>query len=252
MKVVVIGGTGLIGSKLVARLRARGHEALAAAPDTGVDTITGQGLADSLRGASAVVDVSNSPSFEDQAVLQFFETSTRNLLAAELDARIDHHVALSIVGADKVPESGYLRAKTAQEKLIKSGRVPYSIVRAGQFFEFFKSIAAAATEGNTVRLSPALLQPMAATDVAAALETVVLGSPVNGTVEIAGPESIRLDEFVRQGLAANGDARTVITDPEARYFGARLGDGSALVPGAGARLGQVRFQDWLKSALPLR
>jgi uncharacterized protein YbjT (DUF2867 family) len=252
MKVVVIGGTGLIGSKLVARLRGRGHEALAASPNTGVDTITGKGLAEAMRRAAVVVDVSNSPSFEDQAVLNFFETSTRNLLAAERAAGVGHHVALSVVGADKVPESGYLRAKTAQERLIKAGGVPYSIVRATQFYEFVKRIASEATDGDTVRLSPARLEPMAADDVAAGVESAVLGAPLNGTVEIAGPEVITLDEFVRQGLEANGDPRTVVADPEARYFGAQLREGSALVPGQGARLGKVRFQEWLKVSLPLR
>jgi uncharacterized protein YbjT (DUF2867 family) len=251
MKIVVIGGTGLIGSKLVVNLRERGHEVLPASPNSGVDTMTGKGVAEALRGASVVVDVSNSPSFEDQAVLKFFETSTRNLLAAELEAGVGHHVALSVVGADRVPESGYLRAKVAQEKLIQSGRVPYSIVHAAQFFEFVKRIAGEATDGDRVRLPPALVQPMAADEVAAALAVVVVGSPLNGSVEIGGPQALGLDEFVRQGLKADGDPRTVITDPTARYFGALLGE-RALVPGDHARLGKVRFQDWLPRSLPLR
>jgi len=251
MKIVVIGGSGLIGSKVVAKLREKGHEALSASPNSGVDTITGEGLAEALSGASVVVDVSNSPSFEDQAVLKFFESSTRNVLAAEREAGVGHHVVLSVVGAERVPESGYLRAKRAQEELIKSAGIPYSIVHATQFFEFVKRIAGEATDGDTVRLSTALVQPMAADEVAGAVERVALGTPLNGMVEIAGPEKIQLVEFVRQGLKADGDPRRVVTDPKARYFGALLGDGM-LVPEAGARLGKVRFQEWLQSSLPLR
>ena len=201
MKIVVIGGTGLIGSKLVKKLREQGHEAVAASPNSGVNTLTGEGLAEALRGASVVVDVSNSPSFEDAAVLKFFETSTRNLLAAEAAAGVGHHVALSVVGTERLSESGYFRAKIAQEKLIKESAIPYSIVHATQFFEFVKSIADAATDGNTVRLAPVLIQPMAADDVASAVGKIAVGTPLNGTVEVAGPEQFRLDELIRRGLA---------------------------------------------------
>jgi uncharacterized protein YbjT (DUF2867 family) len=245
MKIVVIGGTGLIGSKLVPKLREHGHDALAAAPNSGVNTITGEGLAEALKGASVVVDVSNSPSFEDAAVLAFFETSTRNLLAAEADAGVGHHVALSVVGTERLLESGYFRGKIAQEKLIKSSSIPYSIVHATQFFEFVKSIAAAATDGNTVRLAPVLIQPMAADDVAAAVGKVAVGKPLNGTVEVAGPEQLRLDEFIRQGLGEQSDPRQVVADPEARYFGAKLME-RTLVPGDDARLGETRFEDWIR------
>ncbi len=251
MKVVVIGGTGLIGSKLVAKLREQGHEALPASPDTGVDTLTGKGLREALRGASVVVDVSNSPSFEVQAVMTFFETSTRTILGAELEANVGHHVALSVVGTERLAENGYFRAKLAQEDLIRTGRVPYSIVHATQFYEFLKGIAGPTTDGDTVRLSPARIQPIAADDVAAAVGSVAVGAPLNGTVEVAGPEVFRLDEFVRQGLKANGDPRTVVADPEARYFGARLGE-NVLLPGKDARLGKIRFEEWLKVSLPLR
>jgi len=250
MKVVIIGGTGRIGSQVVARLREHGHEAVPAAPATGVNTITGEGLAQVLTGAAVVVDVSNSPSFEDTAVLNFFETSTTNLLAAEAKAGVGHHVALSIVGCDRTPDSGYLRAKVAQEKLIRSSSIPYSIVRATQFFEFFKSIADQATDGNIVRIPPVLFQPMAAADVADAVSMVAEGAPLNGIVEVAGPQQFHFDEFIRLGLRAQHDHREVVADPHARYFGAELGERS-LVPGAGARLGKIRFEDWLKqSAVP--
>ncbi len=244
MKIVVIGGTGLIGSKLVEKLREHGHEAVPASPDSGVDTLTGEGLAEVLEGAEVVVDVSNSPSFEDEAVLAFFETSTRNLLEAERAAGVGHHVALSVVGTDRLSESGYFRAKIAQEKLIEESPIPYSIVHATQFFEFVKSIADAATEGDTVRLAPVLIQPMAAEDVAAAVDRTAVGSPVNGIVEVAGPEPFRLDAIIRQGLEARDDPREVIADPDARYFGARL-DERTLVPDDDARLGETHFEDWL-------
>jgi len=250
MKIVIIGGTGLIGSKVVARLRKDGHQAGPASLDTGVNTITGEGLAQVLTGAAVVVDVSNSPSFEDAAVLKFFQTSTGNQLAAEAAAGVRHHVALSIVGCDRVPGSGYLRAKVAQEKLIRGSSIPYSIVRATQFFEFFKRIADEATVGNTVRIPPVLFQPMAAADVAHAVAGVAEGSPLNGVLEIEGPKQFHFDEFIRAGLKARHDARNVIADPHARYFGAELSE-SSLVPGAGARLGEVRFEDWLsQSAVP--
>ena len=229
MKIVVIGGSGLIGSKLVAKLRELGHEAVAASPDSGVNTLTGEGLAEVLKGASVVVDVSNSPSFEDAAVMKFFTTSTRNLLAAEAEAGVGHHVALSVVGTERLSESGYFRAKIAQEKLIKDSSIPFSIVHATQFFEFVKSIAASATDGNAVRLAPVLIQPMAADDVASALSRIAAGPPVNGTVEVAGPQQFRLDELIRQGLSARNDPREVIADPHARYFGADLGE-RTLVP----------------------
>ena len=245
MKIVVIGGTGLIGSKLVSKLRAHGHDPLAAAPNTGVNTITGEGLAEALKGASVVVDVSNSPSFEADAALTFFETSTRNLLAAEAKAGVRHHVALSVVGTERLQESGYFRAKMAQEDLIRRSAIPYSIVHATQFFEFVKSIAAAATEGDTVRLAPVLIQPMSANDVAGAVLRVAVGKPVNGIVEVAGPEPFRLDELIRQGLAAQNDTRRVVADPHARYFGVELGE-RTLVPGDDARLSETRFEDWLR------
>jgi uncharacterized protein YbjT (DUF2867 family) len=244
MKLVIIGGTGLIGSKLVARLREHGHDAVAASPDTGVNTITGEGLADVLRGASVVVDVSNSPSFEDAAVMAFFTTSTRNLINAARAAGVTHYVALSVVGTERLPESGYFRAKVAQEQMIKESSIPYSIVHATQFFEFIKSIAAAATDGNTVRLAPVIIQPMAADDVAKAVGRIAVGTPVNGVVEVAGPEQFRLDELIRQGLSAKQDPREVVADPQARYFGAVLG-ARTLVPGDGARIGEMRFQEWL-------
>jgi uncharacterized protein YbjT (DUF2867 family) len=249
MKLVIIGGTGLIGSKLVAKLREHGHDAVAAAPDTGVNTLTGEGLAEALHGAAVVVDVSNSPSFEDAAVMEFFTTSTRNLLEAAGAAGVTHYVALSVVGTERLPESGYFRAKVAQERLIKESSIPYSIVHATQFFEFVKNIAAAATEGNTVRLAPVLIQPMAADDVAKAVGSIAVGSPLNGVVEVAGPEQFRLDELIRNGLSARQDPREVVSDPRARYFGAILAE-RTLMPADNARLGEVRFQDWLKQGAP--
>lgn len=249
MKVVIIGGTGLIGSKLVARLREQGHEAVPASPDSGVNTLTGEGLAEVLAGANVVVDVSNSPSFEDAAVLKFFQTSTGNLLAAEAAASVGHHVALSVVGSDRAPDSGYLRAKVVQEKLIAASRIPYTIVRSTQFFEFLKRIADEATEGNTVHIAPVLFQPIAADDVAKAVARVTLSAPVNGIVEIAGPEQFRFDEFIRLGLSARRDPRVVIADPQAQYFGMAPGERS-LVPDAGARPGEIRFKEWLGKSAP--
>ena len=244
MKIVVIGGTGLIGSKLVTKLSALGHEAVAAAPNTGVNTLTGEGLAEVLKGAQVVVDVSNSPSFEDAAVLDFFQTSTRNLLSYEAAAGVGHHVALSIVGSERLPQSGYMRAKVAQEKLIKEGPIPYTIVRATQFFEFTKRIADEATVGNSVLLPPVLFQPIAADDVASALCRVATSSPLSSTIEIAGPEAFRFDELIRQRLTALNDPREVVADPHARYFGAELSERS-IVPGDTAELGETRFEDWL-------
>ena len=247
MKIVVIGGSGLIGSKLVGKLQERGHDAVPASPNSGVNTLTGEGLAEALEGAAVVVDVSNSPSFEDADVLNFFETSTGNLLDVEAAEGVAHHVALSVVGTDRLSESGYFRAKIAQEKLIQESSIPYSIVHATQFFEFIKSIADAATDGNTVRLAPVLIQPMAADDVASAVGRVALGSPVNGIVEIAGPEQFRLDELIRRSLDAQNDPRQVIADPHARYFDAELKE-RTLVPGDGASLAETRFEDWLSRA----
>jgi uncharacterized protein YbjT (DUF2867 family) len=244
MKLVIIGGTGLIGSKLVARLREHGHEAVPASPDTGVNTLTGQGLAEVLQGASVVVDVSNSPSFEEAAVMNFFTTSTRNLLQAAAAAGVRHYVALSVVGTERIPDSPYLRAKNAQEALIKSGGIPYSIVHATQFFEFIKRMADEATEGTTVRLPHVFIQPMAADDVAKAVGKVAAGAPLNGTVEIAGPDLFRFDELIRQGLTARNDPREVVVDPHARYFGAEL-DERSLIPAEGARLGEIHLQEWL-------
>ncbi|MGZ4813516.1 MAG: SDR family oxidoreductase [Terriglobales bacterium] len=244
MKIVVIGGTGLIGSKLVNKLREHGHDAVAAAPNTGVNTVTGEGLAEALKGASVVVDVSNSPSLDDAAVLKFFETSTRNLLTYEAAAGVGHHVALSVVGTDRLSESGYFRAKIAQEKLIKASSIPYSIVQATQFYEFLKGLADISVDGGKVHLPPVLFQPMAADDVASGVARVAVDPPVNGTVEIAGPEQFRLDELVRRRLAALKDPREVIADPEARYSGAKIGE-RTLVPGNNARLGETRFETWL-------
>jgi uncharacterized protein YbjT (DUF2867 family) len=244
VKIVVIGGTGLIGSKLVTKLREHGHEAVAASPNSGVNTVTGEGLAEVLKGASVVVDVSNAPSWEDTAVMKFFETSTRNLLASEAAAGVRHHVALSVVGSERMLESGYFRAKIAQENLIKGSSIPHSIIRATQFFEFVKPIADFSTDGNKVRLPSALIQPMAADDVASAVGQIAMGPPVNGTVEVGGPEQFRLDELVRQGLAAWKDPRQVVADPHARYYGVKLSE-KTLVPGDGARLGQTRFETWL-------
>lgn len=246
-KIVVIGGTGLIGSKVVTKLSEHGYEAVAAAPNTRVNTLTGEGLGEVLAGASVVVDVSNSPSFEDTAVMNFFQTSTRNLLAFEAAAGVGHHVALSIVGAERLPNSGYLRAKVAQEKLIKESPIPYSIVRATQFFEFLKSIADSATEGNTVQLPSVSFQPLAAEDVANAVAKVAMESPLNGTVEIAGPELFRFDEFISRGLSARNDPREVVADPHALYFGTELSDRS-LVPDGDAMLGEIRFADWLNES----
>ena len=244
MKIVIIGGTGRIGSQVVTHLREQRHQAVPASPDTGVNTLTGEGVAAALNGADVVVDVSNSPSFEDAAVLKFFETSTTNLLAAEATQGVGHHVALSIVGSERAPDSGYLRAKVAQEKLIRNSSIPYLIVRATQFFEFFKSIADAATDGNTVHIAPVLFQPIAAEDVAKAVSRVAVSAPVNGIVEIAGPQQFRFDEFIRLGLRARQDPRVVIADPHARYFGTELAE-RTLVPGADARLGEIRFENWL-------
>jgi uncharacterized protein YbjT (DUF2867 family) len=244
MKIVVMGGTGLIGSKVVACLREEDHEAIAASPDSGVNTLTGEGLAEVLEGAEVVVDVSNSPSFEDEAVMEFFTTSTTNLLAAEADAGVRHHVILSVVGTERLPESGYLRAKAAQENLISDSSIPYSIVHSTQFFEFVKRIADDATDGEVVRLPDALIQPIAAEDVAAAVCEISLRAPADGVIEIAGPEALRFDQFVRQGLTAKGDPRTVVADPKARYFGAELQERS-LLPTNAIHLGGIRFTDWL-------
>jgi uncharacterized protein YbjT (DUF2867 family) len=248
MKIVVIGGTGLIGSKLVTILTEQGHEAVAASPASGVNTITGEGLAEVLAGAAVVVDVSNSPSFEAADVMNFFTTSTRNLLSAEPAAGVKHHVALSVVGTERLPDSGYFLAKLAQEKLIEESSIPYSIIHATQFFEFVKSIADASTVGNTVHLAHVLIQPMAADDVASAVGRVATGSPLNGTNEIGGPEQFRLDEFIRAGLGACNDRREVVADPNGLYFGARLSERS-LVPGPDAWLAQTTFRDWLQRSI---
>jgi uncharacterized protein YbjT (DUF2867 family) len=250
MKIVVIGGTGLIGSKLFDTLRTNGVDALAASPNTGVNSVTGEGLHEALRGAQVVVDVSNAPDWEDDAVMRFFQTSSRNLLAAEAAAGIGHHVALSVVGTDRLTESGYFRAKLAQEELIAGSPIPYSIVHATQFFEFINGIADAATEGNTVRLPPALIQPMAADDVASALARVAVEPPMDGIVEIAGPEEFRLDELIRGVLAARNDPREVVTDSNARYFGIAPRE-RTLLPADGARLGTTRFDDWFTNATPV-
>ncbi len=247
MKIVVIGGTGLIGTKLVKKLREHGHEAVAASPKTGVNSVTGEGLADALKGASVVVDVTNSPSWEDAAVLKFFETSTRNLLAHEAAAGVGHHVALSVVGAERLLESGFFRAKLAQENLIKASSIPYSIVRATQFFEFVKQIADFSTVDNRVRLPPALFQPMAADDVANAMVRIATNPPMNGTVEIGGPEKFRLDELARLDLATRQDPREVISDPHARYVGIAVSE-RALVPDDNAQLGEAHFKDWLNES----
>jgi uncharacterized protein YbjT (DUF2867 family) len=249
MKIVVIGGSGLIGKKVVMNLRQHGDEVVAASPSSGVNTVTGEGLAQALAGAQVVVDVANAPSWEDKAVMAFFEISGRNLLAAEAAAGVGHHVALSVVGTDRLLASGYFRAKMAQEKLIKASAIPYTIVRATQFFEFVGGIAQSATDGQTVRLSPALVQPIVSDDVAAALVQVVVDAPLNGTVELAGPEPIRLDELVRQFLSARRDARKVTTDVHALYFGIELNDQS-LTPGDNPRIGPTRFGDWLSRSIP--
>jgi uncharacterized protein YbjT (DUF2867 family) len=247
MKIVVIGGSGLIGSKLVTKLREHGHEAIPASPNSGVNTITGEGLADALRDASVVVDVSNSPSWEDAAVMKFFETSTRNLVTQETAAGVGHHVALSVVGTDRMLTSGYFRAKLAQENLIKGSSIPYSIVRATQFFEFAKGIADSSTDGTKVRLPHVLFQPMAADDVASAVGKVAMGAPVNGMVEVGGPEKSRLDDFIREALSAWKDPREVVADPHARYYGVEMSE-RTLIPDDGAQLGQTRFADWLKQS----
>jgi uncharacterized protein YbjT (DUF2867 family) len=254
VKIVVIGGTGLIGSKLVAKLSERGHEAVPASPRLGVNTITGEGLAGALDGASVVVDVSNSPNFEYATALEFFETSTRNLLAAEVKAGVGHHVALSVVGTKTLSErgdpattAGYFVAKLAQESMVQASSIPYSIVHATQFFEFIKGIADAATDGRTVRLPPVLFQPMAADDVAKAVGRVAVGAPVNGIVEVGGPEQFRFDELMRHVLAAWQDPREVVTDPNAGYYGIAVGE-RTLVPGSGANLGEIRLDDWLRQS----
>jgi uncharacterized protein YbjT (DUF2867 family) len=244
MKVVVIGGTGLIGSKVVALLGEHGHEAVAASPNTGVNTLTREGLAEALQGASVVVDVSNSPSFEDQAVIDFFRASTTNLLVAEAEAGVAHHVALSVVGTDRLQGSGYFRAKQVQEDLIKESGTPYSIVHATQFFEFGKGLADGMTVGDTVRVPAARIQPMASEDVAAAVARAAVGSAVDGVVEVGGPEVFQLDEFLRMALAAHNDPRSVVTDPSTTYWGAELQD-STLLPGPDAHVGKVAFADWL-------
>ncbi|RXT55966.1 NmrA family transcriptional regulator [Bosea sp. Tri-44] len=247
MKIVVVGGSASIGWKLASILRRKGHVVLAASPASGVNTITGEGLTEALAGAQIVVDVASSPSFEDHAALKFFETSSRNLLAAEVAAGVEHHVALSVVGTDRLLESGYFRSRMAQENLIRASKVPYSILRSTQFADFLCGIAYAATKGRTVRLPSVAIQPIVSDDVAEALAAVALGAPIDGMVEVAGPERFRLDELVRRFLVAIGDARQVVTDPNARYFGARLNDRS-LLPAEGARIGAARFEDWATSA----
>jgi uncharacterized protein YbjT (DUF2867 family) len=244
MKLVIIGGTGLIGSKLVTTLREQGHVAVAASPDTGVNTLTGEGLTEALQRASVVVDVSNSPSFEERAVMEFFTTSTRNLLKYAAAAGVKHFVALSVVGTERISDSPYLRAKSAQETLIKGGGIPYSIVHATQFFEFITRIADEATDGTTVRLPPVLIQPIAADDVAKRVARTAVSPPLNGVVEVAGPQRFRFDDLIRQGLRARNDFREVVADPHARYFGAELGERS-LIPADSARLGEITLQEWL-------
>ena len=248
MRIVVIGGTGLIGSKLVEKLREDRHEALAASPDTGVNALTGEGLAEALDGAQVVVDVANAPAWDDAAVLDFFQTSSRNLLAAETAGGVGHHVILSVVGADRLPDSGYLRAKVAQEEVVKAGALPYTIVRATQFFEFIGRIADSSTEGDTVRLPPALVQPESADDVVSTLADVAVGAPLNNTVELAGPDAFRLDELARRFLSARDDPRQVRADVHARYFGAELDDQS-LTPGDDARIAPTHFDDWLSQSV---
>ncbi|WP_037434854.1 SDR family oxidoreductase [Sinorhizobium fredii] len=247
MKIVIIGGTGLIGSKTVDRLRKQGHEVIAASPNTGVNTITGEGLAEALAGTDVVIDLANSPSFEDKAVMEFFETSGRNLMAAEKVAGVKHHIALSVVGTERLQESGYFRAKLAQERLIKASSIPYSIVHSTQFMEFLSGIAQSGTVGETVHLSAAYVQPIASDDVADAMADVALARPINGTIEIAGPERSRLSDLVGRYLKAMGDARKVEPDPEARYFGARLEDGS-LVTDNNPRLGRITFEEWFATS----
>jgi len=251
MRIVIIGGSGLIGTKLVNNLRQLGHEVVAASRSSGVNTLTGEGLAEVLTGAQVVVDVANSPSFEDKPVMEFFETGGRNLLAAEAAAGVGHHVALSVVGTERLLASGYFRAKMAQENLIKASKSPYTIIRATQFFEFVGAIAQSATDGQTVRLPPALMQPIVSDDVAAAVADIAVEKPLNGTVELAGPEPIRLDELVRRFLTAHRDARKVTTDVHALYFGIELNDQS-LTPGDNPRIGPTRFEDWLSRSIPQR
>jgi uncharacterized protein YbjT (DUF2867 family) len=248
MKIVVIGGSGLIGKKLVSRLRERGHEAIAASPSSGVNAVTGEGLAEVLVGAQVVVDVTNSPSFEDAAVLEFFEKSSRNLLAAEADAGVAHHVVVSIVGADRIPDSGYMRAKVAQEKLIQSAGIPYTIVRATQFFEFIETIVAQfPTDGQTVHLPPAFIQPIWSDDVVDALVDITLGTPVNDIIDLAGPDRFRFEEIIRQFLSATHDSRQVVVDSHARYFGAALND--QLVPQGSSLIGSTHFENWLNRSI---
>lgn len=251
MKIVVIGGTGLIGSKTVARLRNRGHEVLAASPNSGVDTITGEGLSEALAGAQVVIDLANSPSFEDKAVLEFFETSGRNLLAAGKAAGVKHHIALSVVGTGRLPKSGYLRAKMAQENLIRQSSIPYTIVHSTQFFEFLGAIAQSGTVGDTATLPSAYFQPIASDDVADIMTEVALSAPANGVVEIAGPEPVRMSDLVARFLKATNDPRKVIGSPHAQYFGTELDDRS-LVPGGNPRIGAMRFDDWFSHAPPQR
>jgi uncharacterized protein YbjT (DUF2867 family) len=249
MKILVIGGTGLIGSKTAPILRERGHEVVAASPNTGVNTITGQGLKEAMAGTQVVIDLANSPSWEDEAVLEFFETSCRNLLAAEAAARVGHHVALSIVGTDRTPDNGYFRAKVAQEKLIEKSSIPYTIIRSTQFMEFLRGIADSSAKGSTVRLSPGLFQPIAADDVAGFVAEVALEAPRNGRVEIAGPERAPFNEIVGRYLKAVGDPRQVVSDPEARYYGGRVEERS-LVPLGEARLGRIGLDEWLRGSQP--
>ncbi len=249
MKIVVIGGTGLIGSKVVARLTGLGHQAVAAAPNTGVDTITGEGLAEALAGAQVVIDMANSPSFEDQAAMDFFQTAGKNLIAAETAAGVKLHVALSVVGTEHLQDSGYFRAKLAQETLIKNGPVPYTLLHATQFMEFLRGIAQSGTVGDTVHLSHAYIQPMAAEDVASAVVDAALAPPVNGTIEVGGPEKFHLDELVARVLAYDKDPRRVVVDADARYFGVKL-DETSLLPGAGAKLGSTKFDWWLENVAP--
>jgi uncharacterized protein YbjT (DUF2867 family) len=248
MKIVVIGGTGLIGSKLAEKLSADGHDALAAAPDTGVNTLTGEGLAEALEGADVVVDVANAPVWDDAAALDFFQTSSRHLLAAELAAGVKHHVTLSVVGADRLPESGYLRAKVAQEQIVQTGSVPYTILRATQFFEFIGRIAESSLQDNTVHLAPVFVQPESADDVVAALAEIAVSEPLNRIIELGGPEQFRLDELARRVLRANNDSRVVTADIHAGYFGAELADHS-LTPGSNARVAPTRFEDWLRQSV---
>lgn len=248
MKIVVIGGTGLIGSKLVALLRQRGQDVLAASPDSGVNTLTGAGLSEALAGAQVVVDVANSPSFEDAAVMNFFQTAGKNLLAAEAKAGVRHHVALSIVGADRLPESGYLRAKVVQENLVKASGIPYTILRSTQFFEFGGRIADGASEGNTVRVPGALIQPILSDDVVAVLADIALGAPANGTVEVGGPERLRFEDFITRTLNAKNDKRKVVADLHARYFGTELQEDSLVTTSGKARIGQTRYDAWLSRA----